>query len=298
MSNIIHYSSCPVCDSDDIAPVFTARDYTVSKQEFAIWQCNNCSLRFTQDVPDKTGIPIYYQSEEYISHSDTGKGLVNKLYHLVRKKTLSGKRRVIEKYTGMNKGNILDIGSGTGAFINKMQQAGWVVTGLEPDAGARTRASILYKLRLEDSAELFNLNPASFDAITLWHVLEHVHELNEYMLHLKTLLRPEGKLFIAIPNYRSYDARVYKESWAAYDVPRHLYHFSAQSMKALVEKHGLKIISYKPMWYDSFYISLLSSKYKKGRSNFIGAGWIGFVSNLKAVFNRRQCSSLIYIISK
>jgi 2-polyprenyl-3-methyl-5-hydroxy-6-metoxy-1,4-benzoquinol methylase len=297
MSNTIHYSSCPVCNSNAITPALTAKDYTVSKQEFSIWQCSNCSLRFTQDVPDETGIPVYYQSEEYISHSDTGKGLINKLYHLVRKRTLSGKRKLIEKYTGLKRGNMLDIGSGTGAFINEMQQAGWAITGLEPDTGARTRASILYKLSLKDSAELFSLSPASFDAVTLWHVLEHVHELNEYVLHLKTLLRPGGKLFIAVPNYRSYDARVYKECWAAYDVPRHLYHFSPQSMKALVEKHGLKITSCKPMWYDSFYISLLSSKYKNGRSNFIHAGWTGFVSNLKALFDTGRCSSVIYIIS-
>lgn len=298
MTNSIHYSNCPVCDSDNIEAALAAKDYTVSKQQFPIWQCNNCTLRFTQDVPDRPGMSFYYQSEDYISHSDTSKGLINRLYHAVRKKTLSHKRKLVQKNTGLIKGDILDIGSGTGAFLNEMQQAGWKTTGLEPDAGARTRALTSYKLSLKNSEELFNLNSDSFDAITLWHVLEHVHELNEYITHLKRLLRSEGKLFIAVPNYTSYDAGVYKETWAAYDVPRHLYHFSPIAMKTLMKKHGLKICACKPMWYDSFYISLLSSKYKTGRSNFISAGWIGFISNLKAVSDTSRCSSVIYIVSK
>jgi 2-polyprenyl-3-methyl-5-hydroxy-6-metoxy-1,4-benzoquinol methylase len=298
MSNRIHYSHCPVCGSDKLSSVLEAVDYTVSKQRFAIWHCNSCTFRLTQDVPAADSIAPYYQSEEYISHSDTGKGIINRLYHQVRKRTLGGKRKLVEEITGVKRGNILDIGAGTGAFLNEMKTTGWHITGLEPDAGARTMADKLYGLSFNTPDKLFELPQDNYDTITMWHVLEHVHDLNGYVAQFKKLLKPNGKLFIAVPNYTSYDAASYHEYWAAYDVPRHLYHFSPASMKRLIEKHGLKIISYKPMWYDSFYVSLLSSKYKNGNSNFLGAGWVGFISNLKALFDVKQCSSVIYIISK
>jgi 2-polyprenyl-3-methyl-5-hydroxy-6-metoxy-1,4-benzoquinol methylase len=297
MSNQIHYSHCPVCGSDKLSSALHAIDHTVSKQEFAIWHCNNCTFRFTQDVPDADSIGPYYQSEEYISHSDTGKGIINRLYHRVRKRTLVGKRKLVERIAGVRRGNILDIGAGTGAFLNAMKTTGWHITGLEPDAGARSMAEKLYNLSFRTPDSLFELPQDNYEAITMWHVLEHVHDLNGYVAQLKKLLKPNGKLFIAVPNYTSDDAADYKEFWAAYDVPRHLYHFSPASIKTLMEKHGLKIISYKPMWYDSFYVSLLSSKYKNGKSNFFGAGWVGFISNLKALLDVRQCSSVIYIIS-
>ena len=298
MSNTIHYDHCPVCNSDKISTAFTARDYTVSKEEFSIWQCKNCSLRFTQDIPGSGSIARYYQSEDYISHSDTSKGFINRVYQMVKKRTLSGKRSLIEKNTRLNKGDHLDLGCGTGAFVNEMKQAGWNVTGLEPDAGARAMAENLYGLKISGAEELYNLQAESFDAITLWHVLEHVHDLHGYLDKIKSLLKPNGKLFIAVPNYTSYDAAAYKEYWAAYDVPRHLYHFSPTSMKVLIENHGLNIASYKPMWFDSVYVSLLSSKYQNGKTNFIGSVWTGFISNFKALFETKKCSSVIYIISK
>jgi 2-polyprenyl-3-methyl-5-hydroxy-6-metoxy-1,4-benzoquinol methylase len=298
MSTIIHYSQCPVCGSDKIAAVFSAKDHTITKENFSVWHCNNCSLRFTQDVPDQQNSSRFYQSEEYISHSDTGKGIINKLYHLVRKTTLADKRRLIEKKTSLKNGIILDVGSGTGAFLNEMKQNSWQVMGLEPDPKARMIASERYNIALKQSTELYNLNSESFDVITLWHVLEHVHDLHGYIIQLKRVLKPTGKIFIAVPNYTSPDADAYKEYWAAYDVPRHLYHFSPTAMDALMRKHGLKIISYKPMWYDSFYVSLLSSKYKNGKPSFIGAGFTGFLSNLSALWNVKRCSSIIYIISK
>ena len=146
----------------------------------------------------------------------------------------------IEKTTGKSKGQFLDVGGGTGAFANEMKQQGWQVTGLEPDTDARAVAKQLYNLELKEM-NMFNQLPAnSFDAITLWHVMEHVHDLSAYVQQLKNLLKEDGRLFIAVPNYTSKDAAIYKECWAAYDVPRHLYHFSPGSVKVLMEKHGLK----------------------------------------------------------
>jgi 2-polyprenyl-3-methyl-5-hydroxy-6-metoxy-1,4-benzoquinol methylase len=296
MSTIIHHTSCPVCDSADIYPVLTARDHTVSKEIFEIAECKNCTARFTQNIPDSDSIGRYYQSENYISHSNTSKGLVNRLYHRVRKITLTQKRALVESETGLKNGSLLDVGAGTGLFVNVMRAAGWKVTGLEPDKSARNRAREM-NILLNDSKDLFNLPAASFDAITMWHVLEHVHDLHGYLQQLKKLLTSSGKLLIAVPNYTSADAAIYKEFWAAYDVPRHLYHFSPKSMELLLNRHGFTLKATHPQWFDSIYVSLLSEQYRKGRSNFIGGVWNGLLSNTNMLMNKNKCSSLIYVAS-
>lgn len=195
-------------------------------------------------------------------------------------------------------GELLDVGSGTGAFVNEMKGNGWEVVGLEPDAGARKVAKDLFGFQLQEIEELFYLSPNSFDAITLWHVLEHVHDLQTYLQQLRSVLKPDGRLIIAVPNYTSFDASIYKEYWAGYDVPRHLYHFSPLSMKLLIERNQMKIIEHKPMWFDSFYVSLLSSKYKNAKTNWLGSIWNGLLSNMKAMGDVKKCSSVIYMISK
>lgn len=292
---MILYDACPCCGQKNIASVLSAEDHTVSHERFEIWECNDCTIRFTQKIPGINEISSYYQSENYISHSNTSKGLINKLYHKVRNRTLIRKRNMIKKITGKYAGSILDVGCGTGAFLNTMQQAGWQITGLEPDEIARTKAKELYNLDLQSPEKLFSLPNNSYDAITMWHVLEHVHELHSYINTLRNLLKPGGKLFIAVPNYTSYDAKVYGEFWAAYDVPRHLYHFSPASMRDLLSMHKMEVVTTMPMWYDSFYVSMLSEKYRMGSSNILKAFITGCVSNLKAISNKEKCSSVIYI---
>lgn len=292
---MILYDSCPCCGRKNIVSLFSVEDYTVSHKRFEIWECKNCTFRFTQNVPGANGIGPYYQSENYISHSDTSEGFINKLYHKVRNRTLIQKRKMIKKITAKSTGTILDVGCGTGAFLYTMQQSGWQINGLEPDETARKKAKELYNLNLNNSEKLFSFPAESFDAITMWHVLEHVHELHNYIKRLKELLKPGGKLFIAVPNYTCYDEKIYKEFWAAYDVPRHLYHFSPASMYKLLSIHNMQIASIKPMWYDSFYVSMLSEKYKTGKSNILKAFVTGLISNLKAIFNKKKCSSVIYI---
>jgi 2-polyprenyl-3-methyl-5-hydroxy-6-metoxy-1,4-benzoquinol methylase len=268
----------------------------VSKENFVVWQCGACSLRFTQDVPDENSVGPYYKSEDYISHTDTAKGVVNKLYRKVRNFTLEQKAKLVKEQTGVAAGNLLDVGSGTGAFLHAMQKQGWQVNGIEPDADARKLAEKQYGLQTNESPQLFQLQPSTYDAITLWHVLEHVHDLHPYIDQLKKLLKPEGKIFIAVPNYLSGDADAYRLKWAAYDVPRHLYHFTPKAMETLLKQHGLHITTKKPMWFDSFYISMLSSKYKNGKTNWIGAVVTGMQSNVKALVNTDKCSSIIYIV--
>jgi len=298
MSIPINYTLCPVCGSAGISRVFKVKDNTASQEYFEIYHCSNCQVRFTQNAPSEGSIGEYYKSENYISHSDTSKGIINRLYQTVRNISLNQKRKLIEKTTGLQKGNLLDVGSGTGYFAASMKKTGWQVTGLEPDEGARKVAADIHSLKLLPVTELFNLPPNSFDAITLWHVLEHVHDVKKYVSAFKKLLNDNGKIFIAVPNYTSYDAKSYGSNWAAYDVPRHLYHFTPQTMQWLMKHQGLKMVDMKPMWFDSFYVSLLSSKYKNGSPNWFGAFWTGLISNLQAMSDAKKCSSVIYIISK
>ncbi len=295
---MIHYTHCPVCKSDSIQPALKAKDHTVSQEVFPVWQCNACTARFTQDVPAQAGIGVYYASAAYISHSDTREGLINNLYHLVRKRTLASKMKLVMHATGVKKGQVLDIGCGTGAFLDTMKRAGWAITGLEPDETARVKAVELYGIDPQEPGKLFELALGTFHAITMWHVLEHVHELHEYIKQIAGLLTEKGKLFIAVPNYTSKDADIYKEYWAAYDVPRHLYHFSPESMEKLLKTYDLRLITCKPMWFDSFYVSMLSEKYKNGKGNILKAVINGILSNLKAWGNTKKCSSVIYVISK
>ncbi len=263
-----------------------------------IIECMDCGLRITQDVPGQDSISRYYQSESYISHSESRKGLINRLYHLARKRTLVGKWKLIRRASGIEKGALLDLGAGTGAFAAFMRDREWSVTGMEPDEGARKNALRLHGIHLLSSEGLYNLKENSFNAITLWHVLEHVHDLYDYLRVLKKLLAPGGRIFIAVPNYTSWDARHYQQYWAAYDVPRHLYHFSPGAMRKLLHSAQLELQRISPMWYDGFYISLLSEQYRRGKSNPVSGFMHGAISNLQTIGNSERCSSLIYIVRK
>lgn len=287
---------CPACGSSDISPVLEARDYTVSGEKFTIQACKECTLRFTYPVPDEQHIGKYYQSENYISHSDTRKGIINKLYHIVRKLSLKQKKAYVLRATGIQHGHILDIGCGTGAFLHTMKQSGWMTTGLEPDKNARQVAHRKYQLDPLSADQLFQLPEQSFNAITLWHVLEHVHPLHEYFQQIRLLLKPGGKIFIAVPNYTSLDASHYKACWAAYDVPRHLYHFSPASLIQLAKKHDLHLSKKIIMPFDAFYVSLLSEKYCNGKNNYMGGAVNGLRSWMHARAKPDEASSLIYIL--
>ena len=298
MPQTITYEECPACKSSHIQPCLETKDFTISRETFVIWHCNSCSLRFTQNVPTADAIGRYYQSNNYISHSDTKKGIINRLYHSVRNITLNQKRKLVQRATGLKTGSLLDIGAGTGAFANAMKQANWNITALEPDETARSNAKKNYDLNLRLSEELFYQKPESFDVITLWHVLEHVHELHLYLQAFQTILKKNGVLIIAVPNYTSFDADYYKEYWAAYDVPRHLYHFSPQSMKLLMQQFMFVVTEMKPMPFDSFYVSMLSETYQTGHNNYTNAFLTGLKSNLRAYGKPANSSSVIYIIKK
>ena len=290
---------CPVCNHSNPQIAIESQDFSLTQQSFSILHCTNCSVRFTSPLPNQDEIGQYYQFDEYISHTDVKEGWMNRLYHIVRSKTLAQKTNWIQSLFTGYKGHLLDIGAGTGAFAHAMQQKSWKVTGLEPDAATRERAYENYKLHLQSTDIIFELPVNEFDVITMWHVLEHVHALKPYLNQCFKSLKLHGRLIIAVPNYTSFDASYYKKYWAAYDLPRHLYHFSPKSMTILLNEMGFEIVSLKPMWYDSFYVSLLSEKYKaSGKLGKLLAGCIGLISNLIAIRDAPRCSSIIYEIKK
>jgi 2-polyprenyl-3-methyl-5-hydroxy-6-metoxy-1,4-benzoquinol methylase len=261
-------------------------------------ECNICGFKFTANAEDEKNIGKYYQSEEYISHSNTSTGLVNAVYHKVRGYMLGRKRRLVEKATGTKTGQILDVGAGTGFFLNEMKTHGWQISGTEKSADARAFSKKEFGLGTDEPEQLFQFEKESFDAITLWHVMEHIHQLNENLEAFVRLLKPGGKLIIALPNNTSYDARHYKEYWAAWDVPRHLWHFAPEQVKLLAKRHGLRLTSMHPMPFDSFYVSLLSEKYKKSKLPLYNGMMHGKISWLKSILHKEQCSSVIYVFGK
>lgn len=286
-------NKCLVCGSENFEPFLVCKDYTVSQENFNIVSCKSCGFKFTNPRPDNSVLGNYYKAESYVSHTNSKKGIVNKLYHAVRNYTLKTKIKLVSSY--VSRGTILDYGCGTGMFLNACNKSGWETYGMEPDDNARKMASEHGLNVFSDKAKVQTyITDKNFNAITLWHVLEHVTDMEETLAFFKSKLNADGVLIIAVPNYVSYDAQYYKEFWAAYDVPRHLHHFEEKSMKSLLENSGFKLQETKPMKFDSFYVSMLSEKYKTGSVNLVKAFLVGLKSNLSAK-NTSSYSSTIYI---
>lgn len=287
----IHFDNCPVCNSKNIALYEQTKDWGLTGEQFEIYKCSDCTFAFTQDAPDQASIAKYYHHDDYVSHTDTTAGLFFKIYHLVRNYMLNKKRNWVAKHA--NNGNVLDIGAGTGYFLNNMKTADWNVTGFEPEAAARSVAKKNFDITLEDNFEKLISGEKKYDAITMWHVLEHVHTLNEYFEYFKKMINTDAKVFIAVPNYTSKDALVYKEKWAAWDVPKHLWHFSPESLETLANKHGFELEKMYGLAFDPFYISLLSTNSFLGK---IKAGFVGTYSFLASVLNVKKSSSVLYVL--
>jgi SAM-dependent methyltransferase len=289
--------NCPVCDSSELTDYMQVKDFSVSKEEFQIKRCNACGLLFTNPRPAENEIGKYYESEEYISHSNSNKGLFAKIYQSVRNRTVRDKRELIQSHSDV-KGKILDYGCGTGEFLNEMQQNGWESTGLEPNEKAAAQATENYNLQIKHPNELSKLESKTFKAITLWHVLEHVHELKTTLKLLRQILSDDGIMAIAVPNSASWDAKYYGKYWAAYDVPRHLYHFSPPAMGKLLSNTGFTLKEIVPMKWDSYYVSLLSEKYKGNMIGPAAAFFTGTKTNILGKGNVNKYSSLIYLVEK
>lgn len=296
--NVIHTKDCPVCGSDNFSDLVKCNDFLVSREVFSIQKCNKCEFAFTQDFPDEKEIGRYYDAPEYISHTDSDKGLINSLYHLARKIALQSKVKLVLKYAPAKTGTLLDIGCGTGYFLNAVKDKKWLVTGIEKSDTTREYAHKKFDLNVQDADYLNEIRPKTKDIITLWHVLEHLEHLNDTMNILNNILKDDGTLLIALPNKESSDAKFYNEFWAAYDVPRHLWHFSPSDFDKLASKHGFKIIEKKNMPFDPFYISMLSEKIKGTPLASLVGLTRGCFFFLQGFFNTDRNSSIIYILKK
>jgi SAM-dependent methyltransferase len=287
---------CKVCNVQLFTKLLTVKDYTVSRETFAVVKCKSCGFVCTQFETNKD-LGYFYDSPEYISHTNSDKGLFNSIYQGVRSYTLGRKFSLLKSYGTVN--SVLDYGSGTGHFLSYCNSKKLDCYGIEPSDSARAIA-INAGLKVISNFEIFKseVSRETFDAISLWHVLEHVPDLNETIDFLKSRMHKDSTLFIAVPNHTSGDAKYYKEHWAAFDVPRHLYHFSPDSIQKLMSNHDLEMVGMKPMWFDAYYVAMLSEKYKNGKISYLKAVWHGFRSNLNALFNSGECSSQIYIFKK
>ena len=264
------------------------KDHSVTGEKFELHYNSDEDMLIT--FPKPADLDRYYESNDYVSHTDGRRSLIEKLYHIVKSFSLKSKVNLINRLH--EKGNLLDIGAGTGDFLQAAEKNGWHATGFEPNSRAMTLAS---EKGVNLISDVTTLKSASYDIITLWHVLEHVPDLHDQIKTIKKLLKPDGYVLIAVPNFNSFDAKYYKEFWAAYDVPRHLWHFSRKAISRLFSIEDMIVQEVIPMKFDSFYVSMLSEKYKAGKLNYIKAVWIGLKSNIIAG-KTGEYSSHIYII--
>ena len=269
----------------------TVKDFSVSGESFSLLLNEEYQILKTHPQPTLDKLGSYYEFEDYISHTDGKRTLFEKMYHFIKRKAIRDKVSLINSYQPL-KGRILDIGAGTGDFLLECKNQNWDILGIEPNDKAKGIA-VGKGIKFGDTIEKLESN--SFDVITMWHVLEHVPDVEHQVAELKRLLKPSGTIIIAVPNFKSYDANHYKEFWAAYDVPRHLWHFSKTAIEKLFDKQNMNLEDVKPLWFDSFYVSLLSEKYKTGKMNFFSGFFIGLISNLSGFF-KKEFSSHIYVL--
>lgn len=296
--NIITHKDCPLCKSKAIEKQFSCKDHFATGELFDIYKCKDCGFVFTQNIPDEKEIAPYYCSPTYISHSNTNKGVINKLYHIVRSIMIRRKVSLVKRLTLLQNGRIVDYGAGTGYFARAMQKKGWEVTAIEKSEQARQLAMEKFGLEMQPEDTLKSIKSQSVDVVTLWHVMEHIQELDAFWEEIKRVLDDAGIAIIAVPNCLSFDAENYGEHWAAYDVPRHLWHFTPSTIMRWGEKHGFILEREYPMLFDGFYISMLSEQ-NKGRSLKVLRGFWNGLWGLCATLDKRSASSsIIYVFRK
>ena len=287
---------CPWCNSENNHLYLKLKDYFLTQEEFEIIECDDCKLLFTSPCPSPDKIGDYYKSEDYLSHNEDKKGLFATIYNKVKKINIKNKFKIVVSCQP-SVVSLLDIGCGVGDFLLYAKENGCSVTGIEPNEDARKIAEKKLNCKILSPKELENIPDNSFNIITMWHVLEHVADLKTEIHHLQRILKKDGKLILALPNYKSYDAEYYKDKWAAYDVPRHINHFSQTSIKNIFKETKLQLIDIKPLKWDSFYISMLSEQYLNNKNNFLKGVLIGWKSNRKAR-KSGEWSSLVYVFTR
>ena len=286
---------CPVCDGIKFKNQLICQDFLVSGESFVLTDCESCGLRITNPRPNLESIGRYYETDEYNPHSGKTSSIFNLIYKVARSANLTWKKNLINQHSPH--GRLLDFGTGTGEFLLKMKSNAWEAEGVELNTSAREFGNKEYNLNIKENIAQLPDNQ-SFSVITLWHVLEHLYDINSQLQQLLSLLSKDGKIVIAVPNIQSYDAVKYGQDWAGYDVPRHLTHFSTKTMKKLLKRNGLIIQNIIPMKMDAYYVSILSEKNLVHSFAFLKGLITGFRSNSWAAKNSDNYSSLVYIARK
>lgn len=288
--------SCLVCGSADIRNQLKVTDHSITREVFYIDACQNCGFLYTANPPSEKDCGAYYKSNDYISHSDTRQGIVSSMYHLVRRFMLGRKASLLERL-GADK-SVLDVGSGTGYFASRMKELGYQSSAVEPDEGARNYSRDKFGLQVEAPEWIFTQHDMQFGYITLWHVLEHIYEPEKYFKRFSELLLPGGYLIIALPNHNSNDARHYREYWAAYDVPRHLWHFNPTAFTRFAQNNGYSVSDKIQMPFDSFYNSILSENYAGSKGGLLKGAFRGLIACIEGAMNINKASSVIYVLKR
>jgi len=292
-----HINTCPVCNGTVFNTHGEVKDMMVSKESFKLLKCNGCGLILTQDTPAEEEISTYYKSDIYISHSDTKEGLINRLYHRARRIMLGRKRRLFENLPISSK-RLLDIGAGTGYFAHHMQEHGWQISAIEPDEEARLFMKKQFGINAAPSSSLYHIEKGSYSVISMWHVLEHVYDLEKYLQTIYDILCPDGYFVIALPNPDCYDAEKQGWQWSAWDVPRHIWHFNPAVTENLLGKYGFELERKVVMPFDGFYNALKTYILTGDRLAYLKGPLIGLLAYLKGVINPDKASSLIYVAKK
>jgi 2-polyprenyl-3-methyl-5-hydroxy-6-metoxy-1,4-benzoquinol methylase len=293
---MVSHNKCPLCSSDETEHFLNCTDTLVSGREFELRRCKSCNFIFTNNYPDEKEIARYYDSDNYISHSDSARTITDQIYQIVRRFMLRRKREIITRESRITKGNILDIGCGTGHFLNEMKGAGWGTTGIEVNEKARDYAISKFSLDVISPEQISSLPANKFECITLWHVLEHFHDPFAYFTEIKRLLKPGGIIVVALPNSSSFDATYYGNKWAAFDVPRHLWHFDPVTFSRFASKAGFTVTDLRVLPFDVFYISMLSEKQKGSVCPSLVGLIKGKIWFLLSLFKKKRGSSVVYVI--
>jgi 2-polyprenyl-3-methyl-5-hydroxy-6-metoxy-1,4-benzoquinol methylase len=292
---MVEIKKCPICGDTHQKSYLTTTDYFLTKESFSLTQCEGCGFIITSPRPDDKDLSRYYESDAYLSHHARGFSPLRLVYQFLRKRNIRSKYKLIYEYVPT--GKILDIGCGTGELLSYFKNQGWDTTGVEPDSAARKFAVENYALDVFDEKEISKFSKNTFDVITMWHVLEHVNDINGRVQDIFSLLKKGGYFIAALPNPAAWDAQHYKQYWAAWDLPRHLFHFSQKNIIQLSEIHGFKHVNTYPMKWDAYYISLMSEQYKGHSFPYFNAIKNGMKSNNHAVSGRGY-SSMIYLFQK